>query len=292
VAPLLPMLALALGWTWHLRAARASSGFDVAATWATLPWQRLQPSSLVEGALGGLRGSIEGALLLLATAYLVAGLILAWRRGGHDKLLLAVASLFFSVYVLAPDKYLNTIAFNSRWLPSALALALLAVPVPWRPRLSTPLALTIFALFMALTAAAWRAVVVEELTGLEPALAAVPDNARVVGLDFVRVSQLIRGQPFFQLFAYAQVLHHGRLNFSFAEHGSSLVRDRAARNPPFTIGLEWKPQRFADDDLRFFDVALVQGNDRVHDALARHPGFTPVTTEGRWRLYRLHAPSP
>jgi hypothetical protein len=145
---------------------------------------------------------------------------------------------------------------------------------------------------MAVTAAAWRAVAVEELTGLEPALAAVPENARVVGLDFVRFSQFVRGQPFFQDFAYAQVLHHGTLNFSFSEHGSSLVRDRAPRAPAFTSGLEWRPQRFRDSDLRFFDVALVHGDEHLHDWLAQHRGFVPVTTAGEWRLYRLQPPSP
>jgi hypothetical protein len=293
VAPLLPLLAIALVWSLRLRTERAATGFDVAPHWFAMPWQRLVPNVWVDAALGGLRGPLEAVVLALVALYLAAGALTARRTGGLDRGLAAAALLFAAIAFVAPDKYLNTIRFGARWMPTAFVLALLAVPAPsWRPRVLRPLAMLVALVFFAATAAAWLAFDDNEMDGFERALREVPDGARVVGLDFVRESDIVAGQPFFQMFAYAQVLHGGQLNFSFAEHGSSLVRFRTPRVAHFTPGLEWNPTRFAPRDLRAFDVAIVNASPRVHDRLEQLPGVEPRAAAGHWRLYRLSTRAP
>ena len=66
------------------------------------------------------------------------------------------------------------------------------------------------------TAAAWSAFERDELRGLDTALAALPPTPRLLGLDFVRHSPRMKRQVYMHFNAYAQLLHGGRLNFSFA----------------------------------------------------------------------------
>ncbi len=288
IAPLVPVLIAAAAWSFHVRGERVAGGFDVGAHWYVPPWQRLAPAAFTDAAFGGLVGATEPMLLALVAVYVVAGAVEAKRKGGMDRGLLGASALLGAVALLAPDKYLNTASFAARWLPEALALLVLAVPPPaFRPSLLRALAVGGFVLFGLATAATWVVFDDEELDGFESALAAVPERARVVGLDFVRRSQLIKGEPFMQMFAYAQAIHGGTLNFSFAQHGSSPVRFRRVRLERFTPALEAHPARFSRLDLQYFDVALVNGPPPVHSRLSHYPGFVPVTTRGPWRLYRL-----
>ena len=98
-------------------------------------------------------------------------------------------------------------------------------------------------------------------------------------------------RPFLQAFAYAQVLHGGRLNFSFADFVPSPVVFRDFGHWRWTLGLEWFAERVQPSDLAFFDYALVNGNEAVHERFSRLFGVPGVTNQGRWRLYRLE-PNP
>ncbi|HEX2165198.1 MAG TPA: hypothetical protein VHM02_14735, partial [Thermoanaerobaculia bacterium] len=128
-----------------------------------------------------------------------------------------------------------------------------------------------------------------ELAGLPAALAALPPEPRLLGLDYRRKSPLLDNPPFLQLFAWGQVLRGGTLNFSFAEFPPSLVVLRDGRRP-WSGGLEWYPARLRPDDLRWFDHALVNAPPDLHDRIAADPAMTPLTGGGPWRLYRVEPP--
>jgi len=114
-------------------------------------------------------------------------------------------------------------------------------------------------------------------------------NPRVIGLDYVKTSPIVKGRPFLQGFAYAQVVRGGELNFSFAEFAPMGVVYKSPRARPWTRGLEWFSERATASDLSHFDYALVNAEGWRHDALAASRELTAVTGQGRWRLYRTNA---
>ena len=117
-----------------------------------------------------------------------------------------------------------------------------------------------------------------------------PPAPRVIGLSYIRDSAIVRGRPFIQVFAYSQVLRGGELNFSFADFGPSLVVYRQRRRIPWTSGLEWFPDRAKKGDLLFFDYALINADERAHEAIALEAYIKPVTGKGRWRCYKISPP--
>lgn len=285
---LAPALLLAAIWYPQLGA----QGFVSETVWATLPTGRLSFSWLVEAALGGLAGALEYWVMLLLALWAAASL---WQSRGRlreavDVDLLLAAGLLGLLVLILPDKQTNTIHFASRWAPPATVLLLLALPCPRSlPRLQVPLAASFYAVVCLSTAMAWMRFERVELTGLSRALAEVPSGARVLGLDFVNESRIVRGRPFLQMFAYAQVLRGARLNFSFAAFAPSLVVYDEPRAVPWTVGLEWFPERVRPSDLEHFDYVLVQASDEGHAAFRRDTALRPETAEGRWRLYRSDA---
>jgi len=147
--------------------------------------------------------------------------------------------------------------------------------------------LVVFTFFSIGTILAWRRFNTNEMNGLTGSLSFIGDRQRVLGLDYVRRSEYIEGSPFLQIFSYAQVLHGGTVNFSFAEHHSGIVSfARPDSVPRWTPGLEWHAERVDPRDIRQFDDAIVNATDVQHHYLSTLPWFTPVTSEGRWRLYR------
>jgi hypothetical protein len=282
VAPV--MLAAAL-WYPHL----ASLGFVSPTVWATPPFERLSATWIVNAVFGGIYGPAE---------YLAAATLLAWILGGMwqhramlrtavDWDLLWTGMLMVVLGLTLPDQYTNTIVFAERWLPAGTVLIVLAAPAP---RILAPIqplvALATVAVFCFATTLAWMSFERDELSGLSDALAALPDAQRVIGLDLVQDSDLIKGRPFIQTFAYAQVLHGGRLNMSFAGHAPSLVVYRERGTAPWTDGLEWFAQRVGAADFTHFDYALINGRPDIHAQAAQFQ-LVPVTERGRWRLYRV-----
>ncbi len=211
--------------------------------------------------------------------------------GVIDKELLLAAGLFFAFALILPDKYMNTIRFSQRWMPPAMIMLLLAVPAPvLRPVLRQVAALVIVAAFCLATTATWERFERDELSGLKEALAALPASPKVLGLALVHRSNLIKGVPFIQIFAYSQVLKGGMLNFSFAEFSPCLVVFKDSSPKPWTGGLEWFPRLVKESDLQYFDYALINGTDQMHSVTRAQSRLVPVTTKGRWRLYRVKAP--
>lgn len=290
-APAVPFLVLAAAWYPTL----ASYGFRSPTIWMTTPFERLSPSWLVDGALGGLRGPLEPVIL---------GLILIWvltawlsNRGRvsrlADKEFLWAAAFMLMLALILPDKHTNTIRFASRWVPPAVVFLLLGLPRPRvRKDILTVFTASVLLAFFAVTSLNWVAFERSELSGLQESLAALPQAPRVLGLSFMKQSEIVRGSPFIQIFAYAQVYRGGELNFSFADFGPSLVIYRERRRLPWTNALEWFPEKAQKRDMAFFDFVLTSGNDRVHGRLAADPSLAPVTRTGHWRLYKVSTPMP
>ncbi len=287
LATLLPCGIVALLWYPRLSLARAASGFDVVPHWSPL-FDRL--SSFVDAAFGGIRGPVE--VIVFVCLYGWCGLSVWQNRrrlwGVVDRDMLAAGGFFLAIVIIAPDMFMNTIFFGSRWLPIAMIFLLLSLPVPSIRRFpGKAIALAITAAFFLITAIAWHKYEAKELSGFRESLEHLPQSARVLGLDLVKNSDVIKGRPFLQLFAYAQVFKDCELNFSFAEHYSGLVAYRSKRQAPWTPGLEWFAATVKRTDFAFFDYVLVNGAEGDHKTLSSFRELSPLTVSMPWRLYKV-----
>ncbi len=287
LSTLAPCGVVAALWYPTLAASRAAAGFDVSPHWM-LFIDRL--SSLLNAAFGGIRGPVETVAFIFLYAWIALSV---WRNRGRlkglmDRDLLAVTALLSIILLFAPVFYMNTIFFSSRWLPTALIFLLLALPVPYPDR--KPLRLVslgaLAALFLA-TFFAWRGYRLVDLAGFQESLDRIPASSRVLGLDLVKESDYIKGRPFLQLHAYAQVQKGSELSFSFTRHYSGLVANRDHAIPPWTYGLDWHPERTKRTDFGYFDYLLVNGTEAAHKAILSFDELSPVTLSGRWRLYKV-----
>jgi hypothetical protein len=272
-----------------------SSWFATVPEYTTGLGERLLPRSILFSGLGGLRHPVDVLIVVGAIAWIVLALAAARlrREGGADRRLAVLALLLVAAYVLLPDKFSNTMRFNTRWLPYALMVGLLAVgELPfWRP-LRRTLAMLALSSLMVVTMAFWATFEHQELSGLEASLEALPSEQRVIGLSFVPDSPRITGRPFLQLFSWAYAVRGGELNFSFAYFPPSLVVYRGTSHVHWTWGLEWFPKTVRRSDFRQFDFALVGGDEAAHRRMAALPELEGVVDDGTWRLYRVVRPSP
>jgi len=289
LAGALPLIILAFLWYPSL----AEYGFRSKTVWSTIPFERLSPLWLVDASFGGLRGSVE---------YVFFGLLIAWlffgcrQNRGEIRSRLNRELFFFSLFflllaLLLPDLYTNTTRFSQRWVPPALAFLLLGLPMPRIKKniLTASVAVAVAGFFL-VTSLNWVAFERSELSGLKESLSALPQTPRVVGLSYIKDSEIVRGRPFIQVFAYSQVYRGGELNFSFADFGPSLVVYRQRRRLPWTSGLEWFPERAKKGDLLFFDYALINAEEKTHEAVVLEAYLKPVTRQGRWRCYKVSPP--
>jgi len=282
----------------------SESTMSTPALWGTDPLSRLSFEWLTDAALGGLRSFpiIAGPSLDFPrvdwealTFALVLGWVLlsVWQNRNEigaktDWGLLLAAGMFLVFVLVLPDKYMNTIRFANRWMPIAMILLVLAVPAPRvRPLLRQGMALLVLAAFCMPVSAGWLTFQKKELSGLPEALQALPESPRLLGLNLGQQSEIVKGYPFIQIFAYGQVMRGGILNFSFAEFSPCLVvyKDRFIR--PWTGGLEWFPDRVKESDLNYFNHVLINGTEQTHAVASANARLKPVTSQGRWRLYRI-----
>jgi hypothetical protein len=289
LAGALPFIILAVLWYPSL----AEYGFRSKTVYSTVLFQRLAPAFLVDASFGGLRGSVEFIFFGLLIAWLFFGF---WQNRREVRLGLNRELFFFSLFLLLlafvlPDLYTNTTRFWQRWVPPALVFLLLGFPAPRiRKTILTAFVAVAAVSFFLVTSLNWVAFEKSEMSGLEESLSALPQAPRVVGLSFIKDSAIVRGRPFIQVFAYSQVLRGGELNFSFADFGPSLVVYRRRRHIPWTSGLEWFPERAKKGDLLFFDYALINAAEKMHETIASEAYLKPVTSQGRWRCYRVLPP--
>jgi hypothetical protein len=293
VSTFLPALAIAWIWQPQLR----QSGFQSVTAWGAPPWARLSPGAWTDRLLGGLEGPVEPLILGALILWLLVGL---WQhrkdlKSASSPVMLLLAGTMILLSLLLPHRYQNTLNFAERWAPVGAALLLVALPTPrMKSWLRRAVALILVAGLSLSTTAIWKRFEDVELSGLSQSLAALPEEPRLLGLDFYRLSRLVKTQPFFQNPAYSQVLKGGSLGFSFASFPSSPVVYREWKNPPWTPGLEWFPQQIIEsiDDIQFFDSVLVHTDANGHEFFERQPALEPVTSVDRWRLYRVVAPAP
>jgi hypothetical protein len=289
LSALVPLGIVAALWFPSLLAARAPAAPTMEAHWFSMPHERLWPPYLARSVLRGVEGALEPLFVVGVLAWVLVALVTnrGGLRRGIDPRLLSCAALFMGLALAAPEQYLNTIFFSVRWLPCAAILSLLALPAPRLPRrIVLCSAFALVAGFSVLTARVWSVFERTEMTGLGAALEALPPHQRVLGLDFVKTSPLLRGRPFLQTFAYAQAMKGASLNFNWAEHASGIVTYRERPPRPWTPGLEWWAERVRDDDLRWFDYVLVNAPPEFHATIPART-LRPVTADGRWRLYQV-----
>ncbi|MCP4663765.1 MAG: hypothetical protein GY856_50925 [bacterium] len=287
VSPVLMAVAL-----WYPRLVAA--GGDIRTFPGRPPFERLHPGWLLGSAFGGLQGKVEWMLALAVVGWLLLGLWQNRTRLGQatDRRLLLAGLVFALAALTLPEVHRHTIFFASRWTAPAAVFGVLALPPPrLRPLAEWALPWLLFAALITATANRWVAFERDELTGLEESLIRLPSGQRVLGLELVRTSPRIKGFPYYHLYAWAQVLHGGELNRSFADEGSSLVVFRDLPHEyPWTGGLDWRPRRLRLSDVPHFDYAIIHGDSRTHARFAADPKLIAVTTGGAWRLYRVAAP--
>jgi hypothetical protein len=287
LASFTPVIVMAAIWYPQLSA----NGFSSPTRWVTTPTGRLSVSWLVDAVLGGLQGPVEYVAMLALLGWVA--LAVRDHRGrlgaAVDRDLCLAGGFLLALSLLLPNLHQNTIAFASRWTPPAAILLLLGLPAPrWERTACNAAALAALAAFVVATEAAWLRFEHDEYSGLAESVEALPAHPRVIGLDYVKTSPVIKGRPFLQGFAYAQVARGGELNFSFAQFAPMAVVYRAPRQVAWTRGLEWTAEQARRSDFAHFDFALVNADDRQHAAFARAlPELAPVTADGRWRLYRV-----
>ena len=288
-----PVAVFLMFWLPRIEMIRQAGGFDTGMVWVTFPWERLSPSWMLDAVFGGMYGIVEPILGVLLLGWILLILATAWRDrfAGSDPVLLWLAGILFCVVLFAPDKYLNTFSFSSRWAPVAVSLLLLGLPGPKLPRTALMVApLLLITILTVATTITWKDYNDDDLFGLSEALALVPENSKVLGLDLIKESGRIKGRPYLQMFAYAQALHGGELNFSFAEHGSGIIIYRVMGPKPWQSGLEWYGERATVGDLTQFDEILINAGEKTHALLQGNGVLKPLTDAGYWRLYRSIQP--
>jgi hypothetical protein len=289
LAGALPLIILAFLWYPSL----AEYGFRSKTVWSTIPFERLSPIWLVDASFGGLKGTVEFVFFGLAIAWLFFG---CWQnrreiRTRLDRELFFLSLFFLLLALVLPDLHTNTTRFSQRWVPPALAFLLLSLPMPrLKKNILTVSVAVAVACFFLVTSLNWVAFEKSELSGLKESLSVLPRTPRVVGLSYIKDSAIVRGRPFIQVFAYSQVYRGGELNFSFADFGPSLVVYRQRRRLPWTSGLEWFPERAKKGDLLFFNYALINADEKSHEAIATEAYLKPMTQAGRWRCYKVLPP--
>lgn len=288
---LLPVIVIAALWYPRLSAARTTLGFDTLPHWFVMPWERLYPKWIVNAIFGGLQGPSEWLVFFGLTGWILLVIVTnkksVWE--GINKNLFTVSIiLFVGIYTL-PDKFMNTIFFASRWYPVAMIFFILSLPMPKLPQVVySGFAGFLVIMFSLTTILAWTRYNDIDQSGLTEALEQIPEHVRVIGLDYIKESQYIEGRPFLQTFAYAQALHGSTLNFSFAEHNSGIViPKKISPVPQWTPGLEWIAEYVMYEDFQKFDYALINATDEFHKIMISLAPISPVTDEGRWRLYRI-----
>lgn len=293
--PLLPAWGMAAAWYPSL-AEKRSASVDTAPHWTSLPAERLWPDALADAAFGGVYGNLEVAILLMMGLWMAAAIFQNRKtltRDSDQPMLVAGLAMFFA-YVILPDKYMNTIVFNARWLSFSLALLLIALPAPRLHRVAQrALSVVGAASFLALwltTCKAWIDFDREDTVGIGEVLAGIKREHLVLGLDFQRGSLNVKGLPTLHFFAYAEVLHGATLSFSFSEHYSGIVQYKGRRETGWKRGLLLEPGQARIAAVRHFDRVVMSGDDSQHDFWSQYLQLEPVgRNNGLWRLYRPRA---
>ncbi|MFZ5867733.1 MAG: hypothetical protein ACOYXY_17745 [Thermodesulfobacteriota bacterium] len=290
VATLIPALVLLA--VWSTGVADENIHAVEGPIWSTIYSDRISFGTLVNAALGGIRGVTEHIVIWIVVLWIAIALRQRW---GHvwpeiDKSLLLTCGSLLLMAMLWPDLWDISVLVWQRWLPPAAVLFVLAMPPPDFSDTIRKLVAAGMVLFLSLmTAATWISFEKNDLSGLTEVLKAVPPASKVMGLDFIRSSPRVKGRPFLQIFAYAQVTKGAQLNFSFAEFQRGLVAYKNLPTMSWSGRLVWHAETVKPSDVSYFDYVIVgTTNERVPRILSDELGLTPVTRTGNWQLYRVN----
>lgn len=290
-ASALPAMALAGAWyiafsrTWYVKAVVVPDDYS----------EKINYRWWVGNALNGINEPTRFVVAAVLVGWFVVALLAHIRTlKSSVSLPLATAALMFAAFAVAfPYNYQHTIYFAERWLPFPFILGLLAAPPLPRPKLALTLALACVAVLSLSTVHLWMGFEQVENSGLRAAIDAVPENAQVVGLDCIGLSGYIPGRPFMHMPVYAQAVKGAIPSFSFTEFPHSLVTvNQTSRvHPPWTPQIEWDANLAKESDFTYFDYAIINADDTTHRYLSEKFHLAPVTTTGRWRLYKTEKSS-
>ena len=289
----LPAVGLTLFWYPSMHDNWMNAGYDMAPKWTFPLSVRLRPD-YASYAISGLKSNMNLLLVMTTLLFMIFGA--AKTIAGKGRIvsapLLGLASILLVVYLSMPDKYNNTILFSVRWLPYALIFCLLGCFAPvqdkrWRVG-TLSLSLMVLGGYALLTADIWNNIEKEELSGLQQALDKLPPKQNVIGLNYILESEfLYTDNPFVTIAVYAHALKDCEVNFSFAEHASSLVTYKANPVRPYKNNLTYYSELVSRKDVSYVDYVLVNADDLKHYKVSAFLGITPITHEGRWRLYKV-----
>jgi hypothetical protein len=283
-AALAPGLLATAAWLPGISVYRQRPGLASDAHYQLSIVERLDWSWFSSSVFGGLRGPWEPGMLALLTALGGVAALVGARRGlRFDRSLLGLGLAFLAFGLLAPEEFMNTILVGQRFVPLGACLTFLALPAPPTRAFAATAAL-VAGLFGLVTSLVWVLFNEDELQGLREAVASVDGPRSVLGLDLRQDSTLLRGRPFMQSAAYLQAEHGGVLNFSFTEHGSSIVANAGPRVLHWTPGLEWYPERLRQADVDAFDCVLVDASEEQHRSFAALYGLHSAQRTA-FRLY-------
>ncbi len=290
----LPAVGIALFWYPSMRNNWMNAGFDMSPIWNVPMLGRLHPD-YAANMISGLETDFNFFLLFTTLLFILVGIGRAAAKGHRiiSAPLLALAAILLAAYLVMPDQYNFTVLFAVRWVSYMFIFFLLGCFAPihaakWR------VGILIFCFmslggYALLTASTWNKMEKEELSGLMQAMEKLPRGQNVLGLDFIKESARINpSTPFANNAAYAQVFKDCEVNSSFAEHASSLVTYKTMPSRQYTKGLSFNSELVTRRDVEFFSYVLVNANETTHGKLAVSLGLTPVTHDGRWRLYAVN----
>ena len=284
---LLPGIALSALWysTSGLR------GLKQTAYWPANTLERVSPEWLEDAALGGLWSDAERVILVLALAWICAGI---WQHRNSIKTavdgpLLLAALLFLLMTLTLPQFFEFSLRYAERWLPIAAMLVLIGGPSPSiSPVRSVAIGFSLLAVFSLSTTGLWSTHQDLEVAGLEETIAALPANQRILGLDFIQISSPVKGRPFLHLYVFGQVAKGGSVYHSFSASGRGIVTFRSPEPKKWTPGLDWNAQLVKPPDIAAFDFVILNGNESIHKMWAKNSRqLVPVTATGKFRLYRV-----
>jgi hypothetical protein len=294
---LVPAWVLALAWYPQLAANRNAVGAITESIWSRMPFDRFDAEYITDAALGAIQGPLELSFITALLVWISAIVVTKRKslRDNIDKPLFVAALLFLLAFWCLPSSYMNTVFFNSRWLPFGLVLLLLSLPaLGFSKIIQIGCGLTFLATFSFATTLATKNWDREEFVGFAKAIELIKPSDRVFGMDLFGNGVYLKGRPGLQAFAWAQALRGCEINFNFTEHFSGAVQYRKTLAPSRSHELNWSPARATTNDLREFNLALINAQQTTHDLMTKrydlHPvaKYQPVDTGvSAWRLYHI-----
>lgn len=287
---LIPTTLLALIWYPELKASRQGSGVETGTIWLSMPGERLNYDAITDAMLGSISGPLESIFVGLLAAWLVFIIVTRWGtlEKQTDKPILLAGLALFLAYEALPSTYMNTIYFNARWLPCAMALLLISLPAPRVNRLYVGvLGLGMLTLLSAATLKSWQDWEEEHLRGFLDTLSVLDRNDRVLGLNMMDGSLHLKGRPGLQLFAYAQALEGADIFFSFAEHYSGAIQYRQPKLPNPARYQVWTPGTISKDDVQTYTKVIINSDEVLHNHFMRKLNLERMdNSQEAWRIYR------